>query len=83
MPILPIGSRVLVKPVAKSSSLIVVPDSMHEKPEQGEIVSLGETHPSLLEGDKILFKKYSPDEFKLEGETYLILSMDDILAVIK
>ena len=71
---------------------IVIPDTAKEKPQQGEVISAG--NGKLLEsgdratvdvkaGDKILFGKYSGSEVRLEGEDYLILREDEILAVLE
>ncbi len=92
----PLGDRIIVKPVSKeevTKSGIVLPDTVNkERPEQGEVVEIGPG--KLLEsgsrqamnvkvGDKILFKKYSPDEFKIDGVEYLVLSESDIMAIVE
>ena len=92
----PIGGNILVKPQkveTKSSSGIVLPDTVDkEKPQQGEVISLGtgklgadgkRVPFSVKVGDIILFKKYSPDEIKLADEDYLIMDEDAILGVVK
>lgn len=91
----PIGDRVVVHGLSQeevTKSGIVLPDTAkEEKPEQGEIIAVGPG--KLLEngqraplavkvGDKVVFKKYGPDEVKIDGEEYLILSEEDILAKI-
>ncbi len=90
----PIGENILVKrreAVTKTKGGIVLPDSAAEKPKEGEIVALGEGR--LLKngkrvdfqvkvGDKVLFAAYAGSEFKIDGEEYLIMSEEDILAVI-
>ncbi len=91
----PIGGNILVKPIeeeAKTASGIVLPDTVDkEKPQRGEIIALGtgklnedgEKLPfNVKVGDIVIFKKYSPDEIKVDEEEYLIMSEDDILAVI-
>ena len=91
----PIGGNILVKAISvatKSASGIVLPDSMNkEKPQRGEVVALGsgKIMPngnkiafSVKAGDVVLFKKYSPDEVEVDGETYLIMDEDAILAII-
>ncbi|MBI5022897.1 MAG: co-chaperone GroES [Candidatus Magasanikbacteria bacterium] len=72
---------------------IILPDTVDkEKPEQGKVVAAGpgkllengsRAMMSVKIGDKILFKKYSPDEIKVDGKEYLVLSEGDILAVIE
>ena len=96
MQIVPLSSRVLVRPVGSeetTKSGIVIPVTIEkEKPEQGEVVAVGEGRRndkgelvpmSVKVGDRVVFKKYSPDEVKVEGKEYLILDEGDILAVLK
>jgi len=90
----PIGDRVVVKPAAKeevTKSGIVIPDTAKEKPQEGVVVAVGNgrlldngDHAALdvREGDRVLFAKYGGTEFKLDGEEYLVLKENDILAVI-
>ena len=91
----PIGKRVLIKSdeiEEKTSGGLVLPPSASEdqKPETGVVVKLGEGKEDGKEisfdvkvGDKVYFKKYSPDEIVLDGEKYLLLNLEDILAIIK
>ena len=92
----PLGGHIIIKPLEKeevTASGIVIPDTASkEKPQQGEVLAIG---PGSLDangkripmevkvGDKILFSKYSPDEVKIDGEDYLILSEGDIKAIIQ
>ena len=72
---------------------IILPDTMDkEKPEQGKVVAVGpgkllengnRAAMSVKVGDTVLFKKYSPDEIKIDKKEYLVLSETDILAVIE
>lgn len=90
----PIGDRVVVKPAAKeevTKSGIVIPDTAKEKPQEGTVIAVGngrlldngDRAPiDIREGDRILFAKYGGTEFKLDGEEYLVLKENDILAVI-
>jgi len=91
----PIGGNILVKPISEekvSSAGIVLPDTVDkEKPQKGEVMALGtgkKTHEgktvefSVKVGDTVLFKKYSPDELKIDGVDYLIMDEDAILCVI-
>ena len=90
----PIGDRVVVKPAAKeevTKSGIVIPDTAKEKPQEGTVVAVGggrlldngdRAPVDLREGDRVLFAKYGGTEFKLDGEEYLVLKENDILAVI-
>jgi chaperonin GroES len=90
----PIGDRVVVKPAAKeevTKSGIVIPDTAKEKPQEGTVIAVGSGRlldngdrapVDLREGDRVLFAKYGGTEFKLDGEEYLVLKENDILAVI-
>ena len=95
MNIKPLNDKVVVKAVEEdqtTKSGIVLPDTVDkERPEKGEVVAVGEgklldngqrASVSVKVGDLIMFKKYSPDEIKIEDEDYLIISEGDILAVI-
>ena len=89
----PLGDRVVVKIVKeeKTAGGLVLPDTAQEKPQTGEVLAVG---PGKLNdngsrqavdvqvGDKVLFAKYSGTEVKLDGEDYLIMREDDILAVV-
>ena len=91
----PLGDRVIVKPKARdtqTSSGIVLPDTTTERPQQGEVLTVGpgrfldngQRSPlDLKAGDTVLFAKYSGTEYKLEDTDLLILSERDILAVIE
>jgi chaperonin GroES len=91
----PMGDRVVVKPKGReetTKSGIVLPDTAGEKPQQGEVLSIGPGRQldngtrvtlDLKVGDTVLFAKYSGTEFKLEDDDLLILSERDILAVIE
>ena len=90
----PVGDRVVVKPAAKeevTKSGIVIPDTAKEKPQEGTVIAVGsgrlldngDRAPiDVREGDRILFAKYGGTEFKFDGEEYLVLKENDILAVI-
>ena len=94
MKIRPLHDRVLVKrseEEKKSPGGIVIPDSAAEKPIQGEVVAVGngkalengEFRPlDVKAGDKILFGKYSGTEVKLDGQEYVVMREDDIMAVL-
>lgn len=91
----PLSDHVIVKPMAENEvtkSGIVLPDTVDkERPEKGEVVAVGpgklldsgqRSAMSVKVGDKIMFKKYSPDEIKVEDKEYLVISEGDILAII-
>ncbi|MDD4900901.1 MAG: co-chaperone GroES [Patescibacteria group bacterium] len=96
MKLKPLGDHVIVKPIVQdevTKSGIVLPDTVDkEKPEKGEVVAVGagklldngQTAPmSVKLGDKVMFKKYSPDEVKVDGVEYLIISEGDVLAILE
>lgn len=84
----PLGERVVVKPAAaetKTASGIIIPDSAKEKPQKGTIVAVSEDKDNKVtvkEGDVVLYGKYAGTEITLDGEDYLIMSQEDLLAVI-
>jgi len=94
MKIKPLGDRVLVKPSEgedKTKGGIVIPDTAKEKPQEGEIIAVGEGKKNsdgktialtLKTGDKILYGKYSGTGITVDGKEYLIMREEDILAVI-
>jgi chaperonin GroES len=86
----PVGRRVLVQRIEEEDTKkggIIVPDTAKEKPQQGivkNVAKVGKNDDPLpvKKGDKILFGKYGGTEVEFDGEEYLILSEDDILAKI-
>jgi len=94
MKVRPLQDRVLVRRVAeeeKTKGGIIIPDSAKEKPQQGKVYAVGAgkvkedgTRQPLdvKDGDTILFGKYSGQEIKIDGEEYLIMREDEILAVL-
>ena len=96
--ITPLGDKVLVKPISgeegkKTKSGIIIPETIDkEKPEQGKVIAVGQGRMNdegkllpmkVKVGDMVLFSKYGPDEVKIDGEEYFILSEGSILAIIK
>lgn len=91
----PLGDRVLIKPLEaeeKTKGGIILPDTAKEKPQEGQIVAVGKgkvlengkTEPlEVKAGDKVLYGRYSGTEIKIDGEDYLIVKEEDILAIIK
>jgi chaperonin GroES len=90
----PLHDRVLVRRVEedqKTAGGIIIPDTAKEKPQQGEVVSVGSgvrgengdiTPLDVQAGDKILFGKWSGTEVKLNGEDLLIMKESDILGIL-
>lgn len=95
MKVRPLHDHILVKRVEreeKTKGGIIIPDTAKEKPLEGKVIAVGngkilengEIRPLEIKvGDKILFTKYGGDEIKIDGEEYLILKEDDVLAIIK
>jgi chaperonin GroES len=91
----PLHDRVLVKRLEDeetSAGGIVIPDTAKEKPQKAEVMAVGsgkllesgERVPlDVKQGDRILFGKYSGSEVKIDGQEYLILREDEILAVLE
>ena len=93
MNIRPLQDRVIVRRMEEETTSpggIVIPDSAAEKPSRGEVVAVGnglvldngEIRPlDLKVGDKVLFGKYSGTEVKVDGEDFLVMKEDDVMAV--
>lgn len=95
MKLKPLNDRVLVKrlegeEVTKGG--IIIPDSAKEKPMKGEVIAAGpgkladdgkRTKMAVEKGDKVLFNKYAGTEMKIDGEEFLVMREDDILAIIE
>ena len=94
MKIVPVNDKIIVKRMEaeeKTKGGIVLPDTAQEKPRQGKVLSLGDGKllPSgtrqafaVKEGDKVLFSSWSGSEVTIDGQEYLIMTEDDLLAVI-
>jgi chaperonin GroES len=94
MKVKPLNDRVLVKRIEElqvTKGGIVIPDTAKEKPIEGKIIAVGPGKMSdtgnrmalqVKEGDRVLFGKYAGTEIKMEGEEYLMMREEDILAVI-
>lgn len=87
----PLGDRVVVEPAKaeeKTSSGIIIPDTAKEKPNQGTVVAVPddngdkEDKVTVKVGDTILYGKFAGTEIEIDGNDYLIISEQDILAVI-
>ena len=88
MKIHPLGDRVLVLPAPAEEKIggIIIPDTAKEKPLQGTIVAAGkgtkDEEMILKEGDTVLYGKYAGTELEFEGEKYLMMRQNDVLAII-
>jgi chaperonin GroES len=95
MKLRPLYDRILVRRLnteEKTKGGIIIPDTAKEKPQEGKVMSVGKgklledgsTRPlDVKVGDRILFGKYGGTEINIEGEEYLILREDEILAIIE
>ena len=95
MKVRPLQDRVIVRRMEeerKTASGIVIPDAATEKPDQGEIIAVGNGKMddngklipmSVKKGDKVLFGKYAGQAFKMDGQEYMTMREDDIIGVIE
>lgn len=91
----PLNDRILLKRLEaeqKTSGGILIPDNAKEKPVEGKVVAVGNGKvlengsrqtPAIKAGDKVLFGKWSGNEVKIDGEEYLLIKEEEILAVIE
>ena len=90
----PLGDRIIVEAIEETStSGFAIPETMDkEKPQKGKILAAGKgkigddgkvipMHVKI--GDIVIFRKYAPDEFKIDGKEYLILAESDVIALVK
>ena len=94
MKVRPLHDRLIVERVEEKETVkggIIIPDTAKEKPQQGKVIAAGNGKTKddgkrlpldVKAGDLILFGKYSGQEIKLDGEEYLIMREDEVLAVI-
>lgn len=95
MKVRPLHDRILVKREEESEEKIggiIIPDTAKEKPQRGKVVAVGNgkilddgkrVALDVKSGDRILFGKYSGNEVKIDGEDYLILREEDVLAILE
>jgi len=92
----PVDERVLIEPMEEAERKvggIIIPDTAKERPQLGKVVALGDDIPKkeggkvlseiLKVGDKVIYAKYGGTEIKHDDKEYLIVSRNDILAVVK
>ena len=94
VPIKPLEDRIVVKAIeaeTTTASGLVIPDTAKEKPQEGEVLAVGEGRfddkgnrvpVDVKVGDKVIYSKYGGTEIKYGGEEYLVLSARDVLAVV-
>jgi chaperonin GroES len=90
----PLHDRLLVKRIEEKETVkggIIIPDTAKEKPQEGEVIAVGngkildngtKVPLDVKAGDKILFGKYSGTDIKIDNEEYLILREDEVLAIV-
>ena len=95
MNIRPLYDRIVVKRIEEKETIqggIIIPDSAKEKPQEGEVVAVGQGKRlesgkvvalDVKAGDRILFGKYSGSEIKLDGEEYVIMREDEVLGILE
>jgi len=95
MTVRPLHDRIIVQRIDEGEQKvggIIIPDSAKEKPQQGTVIAVGNGKTNdngkripldVNAGDRILFGKYSGQEIKLDGQEYLIMKEDEVLAVIE
>ena len=91
----PLHDRVIIKRLDEQEQMrggIIIPDTAKEKPQQGEVISVGKGKSNdegkvfpldVKAGDQILFGKYSGTEIKLDGEEFLIMREEEVLGILK
>ena len=92
----PLNDKVILEPIAgneTTASGIVLPDTAEkDKTQKGKVLAVGpgklndsgsRVEIGVAEGDTVIFKEYGPDEVKIDGQEYLIVSAEDIMAIIK
>jgi chaperonin GroES len=95
MDIRPLHDRIIVRRIEEGEQKIggiIIPDTAKEKPQQGKVIAVGNGKVNdegqrvaldVKAGDLILFGKYTSQEVKVDGEEYLIMREDEVLAVIE
>jgi chaperonin GroES len=91
----PLHDRILIKRIEEKEAVkggIIIPDTAKEKPQEGEVIAVGNGKKTeegnlipldVKAGDRILFGKYSGAEIKMEGEEFLILREEEVLGIIE
>ena len=94
MKLSPLGDRVVLKQLEAeetTKSGIVLPGNAQEKPQQAEVIAVGpggvvdgkEVEMQVSVGDKVIYSKYAGNEVKVDGEEYIIVKQNDILAIVE
>ena len=87
MKLKPLNENIIVKQFEEEkitkSGIIIAESGKGEKPQQGEVMAIGNKVLEIKIGDKVLFQKYSPNEIKIEDKEYLVMKESDVLAIIE
>lgn len=93
MKLQPLGERLVIKKMEREQSTpsgILLPTSAQEQPQYAEVVAIGqkvemneETKGSVAVGDHVIYAKYAGTEVKLDGVDYIVIKLDDVLAVVQ
>ncbi len=95
MKVRPLHNRLIVRRVEedeKTAGGIIIPDAAKEKPQQGRVIAVGPGRRDdkgkiipmeINKGDRVLFSKYGGNEVDLDGDEHLIISEDDVLAILE
>ena len=95
MTVRPLHDRILIKRIEEKETVkggIIIPDSAKEKPQEGQVIAVGNGKKTeegkvipldVKAGDRILFGKYSGAEIKIDDQEYLILREDEVLGVLE
>ena len=91
----PLHDRILVRRIEESETTrggIIIPDSAKDKPQEGEVISVGKGKSNeegkvfpleVKEGDRVLFGKYAGTEIKIDGEEFVIMREEEVLGILK
>ena len=91
----PLHDRILVRRIEESETTrggIIIPDTAKDKPQEGEVISVGKGKSKeegkvfpleVKEGDRVLFGKYAGTEIKIDGEEFVIMREEEVLGVLK
>ena len=94
MKVTPLYDRLMVRPLEEKEvkkGSIIIPDTAKERPQEGEVIAVGEGKMTddgkiiplkVKAGDKILFSKYAGNEIEMESQQYLIMRESDVLAIL-
>jgi len=96
MTLKPLGDHIIIKPLTNeevTKAGIVLPSTVDkDRPERGEVIAVGpgrvldngsRSSMDVLVGQKVVFKKYAPEEIKIEGENFLVINLSEVIAIIE